>query len=151
MAPSIAHLSILIVEDNLVNQRVLASQLEKRHCSVSIAGHGRAALDFLTKTKFYRGNEESGEPLSLVLMDIEMPIMGGLECVKEIREMEKSGEIVGHVPVIAVSANARKEQIDTATAAGMDDFITKPFRVSELVPKMLRLAGWSARPAANSA
>lgn len=71
-------------------------------------------------------------------MDIEMPIMDGLTCTKRIREFEHSGVIVSHIPIIAVSANARAEQNDQAVAVGMDDAISKPFRIADLMPKIDR-------------
>jgi len=131
----------LIVEDNLVNQKVLSTQLKKLGCTVYVAGHGGEALAFLQKTTYWRGQESTGFPLSIVLMDIEMPIMDGLTCARSIRRLQREGEIVGHVPIVAVSANARSEQIDEAKAAGMDDAISKPFRIPELMPKMERLVG----------
>jgi CheY-like chemotaxis protein len=66
-------------------------------------------------------------------MDVEMPIVDGLTCTRRIRALEEKGEIVGHVPIIAVSANARREQIEQAKEAGMDDAIAKPFRIPELM------------------
>lgn len=62
--------------------------------------------------------------------------MDGLTCVKKIRELQEEGKIVAHVPVIAVTANARSEQIATAKDSGMDGVVTNPFRVPELMPKM---------------
>lgn len=69
-------------------------------------------------------------------MDKEMPVMDGLACTSKIREMERKGELKRHVPIIAVTANARSEQIATLLAAGMDDVVSKPFRIGELVPKI---------------
>jgi len=80
-------------------------------------------------------------PLSVVLMDIEMPIMDGLTCTRRIRQMEAKGALVGHVPIIAVSANARREQVELAQEAGVDEAICKPFRVAELVALIARLSG----------
>lgn len=65
-----------------------------------------------------------------------MPVMDGLSCVKRIREMEARGEVRGHVPVIAVTANARSEQIAVARERGMDSVVTKPFRIPEVVREM---------------
>lgn len=65
-----------------------------------------------------------------------MPVMDGLTCTRRIRDMEKNGELSRHVPIIAVSANARKEQIDMAKEAGVDEAICKPFRIPELVGLM---------------
>jgi CheY-like chemotaxis protein len=73
-------------------------------------------------------------------MDIEMPVMDGLTCARRIRELQHSGEILGHIPILAVSANARSEQVRQALDAGMDDAIAKPFRIPELVPKLELLA-----------
>lgn len=71
-----------------------------------------------------------------------MPIMNGLDSARKIREYEKQGHLVGHIPIIAVSANARAEQTNQALAVGMDDAISKPFRIVDLVPKIDRCANW---------
>lgn len=140
--PPASTFHILVVEDNLINQRVLTSQLTKLGHTVLVANHGREALSQLQKTHFSASPTlDPPFPLSVVLMDVEMPIMNGLACTRRIREMEKEGEIVGHVPVIAVSANARKEQVDMAREAGMDDAISKPFRIPELIEMVTRLVG----------
>lgn len=109
----------LIVEDNLVNQRVLSKQLLRIGYEVSIANHGGEALEFLRTTRFWDGTETNGKELSVVLMDIEMPVMDGITCAQEIRGLEKAGSIRRHVPIIAVTANARTEQIRMALEAGM--------------------------------
>lgn len=109
---------VLLVEDNLVNQRVLRKQLQKAGHSVAIANHGQEALEHLQNTKFWKGNVDA-EDLDVILMDLEMPIMDGLTACRHIRELESNGVVVRHVPVIAVTANARKEQIETCLAAGM--------------------------------
>lgn len=76
-------------------------------------------------------------PLSLILMDVEMPVQDGLTCTRQIRQLEQQGKILGgHIPIIAVSANARLEQILEAKAAGCDDVMIKPYRMPELVEKM---------------
>ncbi|KAE8443515.1 hypothetical protein EG329_001755 [Mollisiaceae sp. DMI_Dod_QoI] len=129
---------ILIVEDNIVNQKVLSKQLHSAGCIISVANHGKEALDYLSTSRFWKGLEKSGKELSVVLMDLEMPIMDGLTCVKEIRKLQAEGTIVGHIPVIAVTANARSEQIATAKEAGMDSVVTKPFRIPELLPEIER-------------
>lgn len=68
-----------------------------------------------------------------------MPVMDGLTCVKEIRRFQSAGQIIGHIPVIAVTANARSEQIATAKDSGMDGVVTKPFRIPDLIPEMEKL------------
>jgi CheY-like chemotaxis protein len=126
---------VLIVEDNIVNQKVLSKQLRSAGCIVSVANHGGEALAFLQTSRFWQGRELDGEELSVVLMDLEMPVMDGLTCVKKIRQLQTEGTIVSHVPVIAVTANARSEQIVIAKDAGMDSVVTKPFRIPELLPR----------------
>lgn len=74
-------LHILIVEDNLVNQRVLAKQLRNLGIQISVANHGGEALEFLRRTTYCR-SDESAQKLSLILMDWEMPVMNGLDCVR---------------------------------------------------------------------
>lgn len=134
---------ILVVEDNLVNQKVVSKQLRKAGHVVAVANHGEEALTFLRRSEFWyepsstdhhaagneipppnETNEERGEgiqreKLSVILMDLEMPIMDGIECVKTIRNLQEEGRIRGHVPVIAVTANARKDQILRSLEAGM--------------------------------
>ncbi|KAF1918477.1 aerobic respiration control sensor protein arcB [Ampelomyces quisqualis] len=128
-------LHVLIVEDNVVNQRVLAKQLTKAGCVVSTADNGLLALDYLSTTNVH-ASSTNGSPLSLILMDLEMPEMDGLTCCKRIREMQTTGELIAHVPVIAVTANVRGEQIATAKESGMDDVVSKPFRIPELLQKV---------------
>lgn len=147
---------ILIVEDNIVNQKVsdslailgfkltsrqvLSKQLRSAGCIVSVANHGLEALEFLEKSSFSTTLPEGvpGVPCNILLMDLEMPVMDGLTCVREIRKWEIEGKVKGRVPVIAVTANARSEQIARAKEAGMDSVVTKPFRIGELVPEMER-------------
>ncbi|KAI1473666.1 hypothetical protein F4774DRAFT_31850 [Daldinia eschscholtzii] len=125
---------VLLVEDNLINQQITRRDLQNSGCSVEVANHGVEALEKLQHT-----NRADGQfPLSLILMDIEMPIQDGLTCTRKIRELEKSGYFKGpRIPIIAVSANARMEQILEAKAAGCDDVLVKPFRIPELIEKMM--------------
>lgn len=115
-------LRILIVEDNLVNQKVLQKQLNNLGFKTVVANHGGEALDLLKTTSFWSSNSgkaTEGVDLDVILMDLEMPIMDGLTCARMIRRYEGDGTIVRHVPIIAVTANARMEQIETAMTAGM--------------------------------
>ncbi|MCJ1378854.1 hypothetical protein MMC17_001953 [Xylographa soralifera] len=132
-------LKVLIVEDNLVNQRVLQKQLRNLGCTVHVANHGGECLDRLKDSRYWIGHEDHGLQLSVILMDLEMPIMDGLTCAKKIRELQRKGDIVRHVPIIAVTANARVEQISTALESGMDDVVSKPFRIPDLIPKIEEL------------
>ncbi|KAK8055106.1 hypothetical protein PG993_000333 [Apiospora rasikravindrae] len=180
----IGHLSVLIVEDNLVNvssartlcrrqpvlhglwlttaqQKVLSQQLRKAGCQVHVSNHGAEALEFLRKTSYWAAARAGDSKpasllppldLSVILMDIEMPVMDGLECTRKIRECQESGEIIGHIPIMAVSANARSEQVSMARDAGMDDAISKPFRIPELMIKLETLvSGGGALLPANAA
>lgn len=128
---------VLIVEDNLVNQKVLQKQLKNLGTEVHVANHGGEALEKLRQSTYC--TEGGTLELGVVLMDQEMPVMDGLTCTKMIRQLEREGKIRGHVPIIAVTANARNEQIQTALDVGMDDVVSKPFRIPELVPKIEEL------------
>lgn len=149
-----AQIHVLVAEDNLVNQKVLKRQLTNKGYHVWTADNGQEALEFLKQTRYWRRpkstpdtHQATSEPsqhetkaLHVILMDTEMPVMDGLTAAKRIREMQKQGQLSGHVPILSVSANARPEQTSMAIAAGMDDSISKPFRVADLLPKIDRLA-----------
>ncbi|MGB9464408.1 MAG: response regulator [Candidatus Acidiferrum sp.] len=114
-----AFLRVLLAEDNLVNQRLAVRLLEKRGHRVVVAGTGIEALKALEKESF-----------DLVLMDVQMPEMDGLEATAVIREKEKSGG-VRHA-VVALTAHAMKGDREKCLAAGMDGYLTKPIRPQEL-------------------
>ncbi|KAI5251064.1 hypothetical protein E4T42_04636 [Aureobasidium subglaciale] len=139
-------LHVLVVEDNLISKLllwsiflVMSQQLRKQGCIVHIANHGLEALTFLATSVFSSSPKDAPVALDVVLMDQEMPVMDGITCVREIRAREVAKEFVGHIPVIAVTANARSEQIAVMMQAGMDSVVTKPFRIPELVPQMRKL------------
>ena len=133
-------LQVLLVEDNIINQKVLEKQLKKAGCVVSVANHGLEALETLEKQIF-----------DVVLMDMEMPVLDGLAAMRRIREKEVSAEgLLGEamqigvrggdrLPIIAVTANVRKEQIDAAMDAGADRVMQKPFKAADLVYMMKSL------------
>jgi signal transduction histidine kinase/AmiR/NasT family two-component response regulator len=124
---------VLIVEDNLINQQITRRGLLDRGYTVDVANHGLEALEKLRLSERWEGST----PLALILMDMEMPIQDGLTCTREIRRLESEGKIKGgRIPIIAVSANARAEQIREARAAGCDDVLVKPYRMPELIEKM---------------
>ena len=87
-----------------------------------VASHGQEALDFLRDSDMWKGNA-GGKSLDVVLMDLEMPVMDGLTCTRQIRELQKWGSLIRHVPIIAVTANARKEQIESTVAPGIVRFL----------------------------
>ena len=119
------NIKVLIVEDNLVNQRILERQLKHLGFTVYLANHGGECLDRVKESNWWEGNivsagsDNQNLELTVVLMDQEMPIMDGLEATKKIREWEEQGLLSKHVPIIAVTANAREEQIQALLNAGM--------------------------------
>ncbi|KAH0006902.1 histidine kinase, partial [Aureobasidium melanogenum] len=136
---SVKDLNVLVCEDNKINQKVIAQQLRRLGVnSVHVADDGLVALNFLATTTFF-SSSPSAVPLSIILMDVEMPVMDGLAAVRRIRQLESRGDITTHVPVIAITANARPEQVAVALEAGMDEVVTKPFLVRELMPRMVAL------------
>lgn len=136
--------SVLVCEDNLVNQKVMQKQLSRHGYKVYVADNGQQALDFLQTTSRWKEQSSSEHSVHVILMDVEMPVMNGLVCTEKIREHQQNGNIVNHIPIIAVSANARAEQNDQAVAAGMDDAIAKPFRIADLMPKINRWVDWQS-------
>jgi CheY-like chemotaxis protein len=98
----------------------MSQQLSRLGCAkVHTANHGLEALDILSTTTFCGGNV----PLSIILLDVEMPIMDGLTCARRIRELEELKEITKHVPICGITANARTSQIDSCIDAGMDEVV----------------------------
>jgi signal transduction histidine kinase/CheY-like chemotaxis protein len=133
-------LCVLLVEDNIVNQNVLARQLRKNGCVVYVANHGVEALDLIKISTCWDGNNDTDAPtLDVVLMDVEMPVMDGLTCTRRIRQLELDGSIKEHLTIIAITANARKEQMDHALEAGVDSVQSKPFKVAELLARVKQL------------
>jgi two-component system sensor histidine kinase/response regulator len=129
---------ILLAEDNLVNQKLATRLLEKRGFEVTIAGDGQAALDELEKESF-----------DLVLMDVQMPNMGGFEATAAIRDKEKTTG--GHIPIIAMTAHALKGDEERCLAAGMDGYLSKPIRTTELFIMIERFLGTRADASASAA
>jgi signal transduction histidine kinase/DNA-binding response OmpR family regulator len=112
-------LRVLLAEDNSVNQKLASRLLEKRGHHVTVVCDGQVALDTLERESF-----------DLVLMDVQMPVMDGFEAAAIIRQREHgSGR---HLPVIAMTAHAIKGDRERCLAAGMDGYVSKPIRASEL-------------------
>ena len=128
-----------VVLDNIINQRILAKQLKSAKCTVTVANNGSEALELLKKTDCWRDCDHTTNdcpPIDVVLMDWEMPIMNGLECAERIRELEREGQLTRRLPIIAITANVRQEQLQQAVAAGMDNVMPKPFTVSDLLVRI---------------
>jgi len=117
----------------LINQQVLAKQLQLADCTSTIAKNGVEALQVLSTSSFARNAPADAPSYDICLMDIEMPVMNGVTACHRIRALEMSGELESHVPLIAVTANARQEQVAHFISEGFDEVITKPFRVPDLL------------------
>ena len=110
---------ILVVEDNLINQELMAAQLELLGYKADYADNGVLALESWRQGKY-----------DLMLTDIRMPEMNGYELVEKVRSMERSGD--QRLPIIAITANALAPDIEKCFAVGMDDFIAKPVELEDL-------------------
>ncbi len=118
--------NILLVEDNLINQKIVILSIQKLVKNIDIANNGKEALDKFGTSKY-----------DLILMDIQMPIMDGIIATKKIREIESSTN--RHTPIIAITANALAGDKENCLAAGMNDYISKPFQPETLIQKMKNL------------
>jgi len=112
-------LHVLLAEDNVVNQRLAMAVLRRRGHRVTLAQNGQDAVDAVARERF-----------DVVLMDVQMPVMGGLEATERIRERERAAG--GHLPIIATTAHALKGDRERCLASGMDDYLTKPIDSRQL-------------------
>jgi CheY-like chemotaxis protein len=129
--------SILVVEDNPVNQVLARRLLAKRGHRVMTAANGREALVAVEAQAF-----------DLILMDVQMPEMDGLEATSEIRTRERTSGL--HVPIVAMTAHAMKGDEDQCLQAGMDGYVTKPIRPDELFRTIDRFLLSQPEPARKS-
>lgn len=114
-------LRILLVEDNLLNQKFAVATLVREGHTVDIAENGKVAIDKFQSTGY-----------DLILMDIQMPIMDGIQATVKIREIEQERHN-SHMKIVAVTAYALEKDKSRCLAAGMDDFLAKPFKPQELI------------------
>jgi CheY-like chemotaxis protein len=124
---------ILLAEDNVINQTLAVRLLEKRGYSVTVAPDGQAAVGAFQTGGF-----------DLVLMDIQMPGMDGFEATAAIRELEKLTD--GHIPIVAMTAHALVGDQQKCLASGMDGYVSKPIRTSELFASIERMLGDKLKP-----
>jgi signal transduction histidine kinase/DNA-binding response OmpR family regulator len=121
-------LQILLVEDSPVNQKLANAVLQKARHQVTIANHGREALDIWRSQAF-----------DLILMDIQMPEMDGLEATQAIRAQERTRG--GHIPIIAMTAHALKGDRERCLEAGMDEYVSKPIHAKNLLETIQAVMG----------
>lgn len=128
---------VLIAEDNLVNQHLIRQIMLKMGHKPTIVDNGRACVEAWKRASF-----------SLILMDVQMPEMCGIQATERIRQLEK--ESGGHIPIIAVTANTQPCDREACLRCGMDEFVGKPVRVSQLeavISRCLeRVCGVETRP-----
>ena len=132
----VTNLRILVAEDNPVNQRLATKLLEKRGHEVTVTATGRGALQRIQEEIF-----------DVVLMDVQMPDMDGLEATTMIREWEKPRG--RRTPIVALTAHSMKGDRDRCLAAGMDTYVTKPFDAARLIEvvESAAISKVGARPA----
>ena len=126
---------VLVAEDNPVNQLLMVRLLEKNGFQVVVAGNGRAALSAISEQTF-----------DLVLMDVQMPELDGLEATRTLREMERAGG-KSNLPVVAMTAHAMQGDRDRCLAAGMTSYVSKPVRPEELFKVIDEVLSASTMPA----
>jgi two-component system, sensor histidine kinase and response regulator len=127
------HLRILLAEDNPVNQKVAVSILEKQGHLVTVVSDGQAVLTALEPHAF-----------DLVLMDVQMPILDGLETTAAIRARERTSG--GHIPIVAMTARAMKGDQEECLAAGMDGYVSKPLKRDNLDAVLRQVLGSHSVP-----
>ncbi len=135
-APTTLAGSVLVVEDNLVNRKVVQAMLGKLGLEINAVDNGRKALEAIT----------GGLRPDLVLMDVQMPVMDGLQATEAIRRWENEGGH-GHLPIVALTAGAFEEDYQRCMAAGMDDFLAKPIKHEQLLAILTK---WMASRQAKS-
>ena len=113
-------MKILVAEDNPINQKFVQVALKKAGHVITSVTDGRQAVDAINRESF-----------DLVLMDVQMPEMDGFEATSRIRQYQKESGV--HIPIVAMTANAMKGDREKCIEAGMDDYLSKPVKVRELL------------------
>ncbi len=118
-------MKILLVEDNLLNQKVVMFNLRKYKYDITAVINGMDAIDKFKNNTF-----------DLILMDIMLPDLNGFEITFEIRKIEKERNIENPIPIVAITANTLDNERDKCLAVGMNDYLSKPFTAIELYEKI---------------
>ncbi|KAJ4467091.1 histidine kinase [Lentinula lateritia] len=121
--------------ESAINQKLLRRQVEKAGFTAHVTNNGLEALQYLEAA--HQDNNSGSEVYpSLILMDLEMPILDGLEATARIRTWEMEGILPGKLFIYAITGNARQGQIDTALAVGMDDVYIKPYSIADIIRRI---------------
>ena len=129
-SPARPRARVLLVEDNIINQKVARLMLERKGCRVDAAANGKEAVEMVERI-----------PYDVVFMDCQMPVMDGYEATQEIRHRETAGR---HVPILAITAHAMQGDREKCLEAGMDDYLSKPLRAESLEQALKK---WASVPA----
>ena len=133
--PSLQGLQVLLADDQVINVMIIGKLLTQLGCSMERAENGQQAVE-----RWRQGG------LDLILMDLQMPVLGGLDATQRIRELERAGAGSGHVPIVAVTASALEQDRERCLAAGMDAHLARPValdRLAQVMRAALRLAAAS--------
>ncbi|OAQ60937.1 two-component osmosensing histidine kinase (Bos1) [Pochonia chlamydosporia 170] len=122
-------LNILLAEDNMVNQRLAVKMLEKYNHTVTVVGNGLEAVEIVKMRRF-----------DVILMDIQMPIMGGFEATAKIRQYEQSTDVASRTPIIALTAHAMMGDREKCLQAQMDEYLSKPLQQNQLIETVSKCA-----------
>jgi len=120
-------LRVLVAEDNVVNQKIIAALLARRGQDTVVVANGREAIDAWRRESF-----------DTIFMDVQMPEMDGFEATAVIRAAERGGDT--HIPIVAMTAHAMTGDRERCLAAGMDDYVAKPISVSEIDRVLVHVA-----------
>ena len=115
-------MKILLVEDNLMNQKVVMFNLKKLNCEITPVSNGKEALENFKNNSY-----------DLILMDIMLPEMNGYEITTEIRKFEKLREVKNPVTIIALTANTYENDKEKCISVGMNEYLSKPFSAQQLI------------------
>lgn len=123
--------------NSIINQRIVFRQLEAKGFNVTTANNGKEAVEAAKKAPRSSSGERSA--FDVILMDQEMPMMDGNTAARAIRQFEKEKSL-DRVPILGVTANVRGQQQDEMMESGMDDVMSKPYKIGELVSRLQALA-----------